>query len=53
MPGMWRCYYMRWRIATRERLDLQLLKLMPPLAALCPPATLVDKTRYTPSPNPS
>ena len=47
MPGMWRRYYMRWRVATRERLDLQLLELMPPLAALCPPATLIDKTRYS------
>jgi nicotinamidase-related amidase len=44
MPGMWRRYYMRWRVATRERLDLRLLELMPPLAALCPPATVIDKT---------
>ena len=28
-------------------LDLQLLELMPPLAALCPPATVIDKTRYS------
>jgi nicotinamidase-related amidase len=47
MPGMWRRYYERWRIATREALPLDLLKLMPPLAALCPPATVVDKTRYS------
>ena len=45
MPGMWRRYYERWRIATREALPLELLKLMPPLAALCPPATTIDKTR--------
>jgi hypothetical protein len=32
---------------TRERLDLQLLELMPPLTTLCPPATLIDKTRYS------
>lgn len=38
---------MRWSVATRERLDLQLLELMPPLGALCPPATLIDKTRYS------
>ena len=37
----------RWRVATRERLDLQLLELMPPLAALCPPTTVIDKTRYS------
>lgn len=47
MPGMWRRYYTRWRVATRECLDLQLLELMPPLAALCPPATIIDKTRYS------
>ena len=41
------CYYTRWRVATRERLDLQLLELMPPPAALCPPATVIDKTRYS------
>jgi hypothetical protein len=27
--------------------DLDLLELMPPLAALCPPATVIDKTRYS------
>jgi nicotinamidase-related amidase len=47
MPGMWRRYYRCWRVATRERLDLRLLELMPPLAALCPPATVIDKTRYS------
>ena len=47
MPGMWQRYYTRWRVATRECLDLQLLELMPPLAALCPPATVIDKTRYS------
>ena len=35
------------RAATGECLDLDLLELMPPLAALCPPATVVDKTRYS------
>ena len=47
MPGMWRRYYERWRVATREVLPLELLTLMPPLAALCPPATVIDKTRYS------
>jgi nicotinamidase-related amidase len=41
MPGMWRRYYTRWRVATRECLDLRLC------AALCPPATVIDKTRYS------
>jgi nicotinamidase-related amidase len=26
---------------------LELLELMPPLAGLCPPATIIDKTRYS------
>jgi nicotinamidase-related amidase len=44
---MWRRYYARWRAATRDVLPLELLELMPPLAALCPPATFIDKTRYS------
>jgi hypothetical protein len=36
MPGMWQRYCTRWRVTTRECLDLQLLELMPVLAALCP-----------------
>lgn len=47
MPGMWQRYYIRWRAATRECLDPRLLELMPPLAALCPPATIINKTRYS------
>jgi nicotinamidase-related amidase len=47
MPGMWQRYYTRWRATTRERLDFRLLDLMPPLAGLCPPATVIDKTRYS------
>jgi nicotinamidase-related amidase len=47
MPGVWRRYYTRWRVATREVLPLELLELMPPLAALSPPATIIDKTRYS------
>jgi nicotinamidase-related amidase len=47
MPGMWQRYYTRWRNATREHLDPALLELLPPLAKLCPPATVIDKTRYS------
>src|SRR6201987_4300715 len=47
MPGMWQRYYTRWRVATRECLDLWLLELMPPLATLCPPGIIIDKTRYS------
>jgi hypothetical protein len=50
---MWQRYYTRWRLATRECLNLDLLELMPPLAALCPPATVIDKTRYPASPSQS
>jgi nicotinamidase-related amidase len=47
MPGMWQRYYTRWRIATGECLDPELLELMAPLSALCPPAAVIDKTRYS------
>jgi nicotinamidase-related amidase len=47
MPGTWQRYYARWKDATRERIDPALLELLPPLARLCPPATVVDKTRYS------
>jgi nicotinamidase-related amidase len=47
MPGMWQRYYTRWRAATRAHLDSRLLDLMPPLAALCPPAAVIDKSRYS------
>jgi nicotinamidase-related amidase len=53
MPGMWQRYYTRWRAATRECLDLSLLELMPPLAALCPPASVIDKARYSAFAEPS
>lgn len=47
MAGMWRRYYRRWRHVTRERLDPALLDLLPPLAALAPPAAVVDKHTYS------
>src|SRR3954467_12689954 len=47
MPGVWQRYYTRWKAATREHLDPALLELLPPLAKLCPPATVIDKTRYS------
>jgi nicotinamidase-related amidase len=47
MPGRWRDYYRRWREVTGERLDRDLLELMPPLAALVPPAAVVDKPVYS------
>jgi nicotinamidase-related amidase len=47
MPGKWQDYYERWRQVTREFLDPALLELMPELAALCPPGTTVDRSRYS------
>jgi nicotinamidase-related amidase len=47
MPGAWRSYYERWREVTRERLDPRLLDLMPELAALVPPAEVLDKPVYS------
>jgi nicotinamidase-related amidase len=47
MPGLWQRYYRRWRETTRDRIDPSLLELVPPLARLTPPATVIDKTRYS------
>jgi nicotinamidase-related amidase len=47
LPGMWQRYYTRWKEATREQLDPALLELLPQLARLCPPATVINKTRYS------
>ncbi len=47
MPGMWRRYYERWRETTREHIDPRLLELVDPLGALVPPATTIEKTRYS------
>ena len=41
--GAWRRYYAHWRDMTGERLDPRLIQLVPPLAALAPPAIVVDK----------
>ncbi|MGE3149039.1 MAG: cysteine hydrolase family protein [Pseudorhodoplanes sp.] len=47
MPGMWQRYYRRWRAATRSELPEGSLDLMPALARFVPPATVIDKTRYS------
>lgn len=47
MPGAWRHYYARWRSATRACIDPRLLDLLPALARYCPPAKLINKTRYS------
>ena len=48
MPGTWRRYYRRWRQMTLERLDPAMVELVPELAALVPPATVIDKRVYSP-----
>ena len=48
MPGAWQRYYRRWREMTREEIDPALLNLVPPLARLAPPATVIDKHVYSP-----
>ena len=47
MPGLWQRYYRRWRQATRDVLDPAWLELSDPLRRLVPPATVIDKTRYS------
>jgi hypothetical protein len=46
--GAWRRYYAHWRHMTGERLDPRLIQLVPTLAALVPPATVIDKAHYSP-----
>jgi nicotinamidase-related amidase len=45
--GQWRPYFERWRRATRQVLDASELDLVPELARLIPPATIVDKSTYS------
>jgi nicotinamidase-related amidase len=47
MPGRWRGYYAKWADVTRERLDVALLELMPPLDRHAPPAAVFDKSLYS------
>lgn len=46
-PGQWQAYFQRWREATLERLDPAQIELLPPLAALVPPAVVLDKPVYS------
>lgn len=46
--GTWRRYYERWRHMTRAKLDPALIELVPELAELVPPASVVDKQHYSP-----
>jgi len=46
--GTWRQYYERWDSMTLERLGPGMIELIPDLAALVPPATVIDKHVYSP-----
>src|SRR5262249_26543969 len=46
--GAWRRYFRRWSEMTLDRIDLQLVELVPSLARLVPPAAVVDKPVYSP-----
>jgi nicotinamidase-related amidase len=46
--GTWRRYYQRWASMTIERLGAEKIELVPELAALVPPAEVVDKRVYSP-----
>jgi nicotinamidase-related amidase len=47
MPGNWRHFYARWPQVTRRHLDPHMLDLMPGLAELAPPATIIDRSFYS------
>lgn len=46
-PGMWRAYYRKWRVVTRDRTNAALLELVPELQKYVPPAAVLDKTVYS------
>ncbi|MCJ9670028.1 cysteine hydrolase [Neorhizobium sp. BETTINA12A] len=48
MEGMWRVYYEKWRMMTREHLDPGLVDLIPSLKLFVPPAGIFDKMTYSP-----
>ena len=46
-PGQWQSYFRRWKMATRQAMDVSQLDLVPELARFAPPATVVDKPTYS------
>jgi nicotinamidase-related amidase len=46
--GAWRAYWERWSMLTLSCMDQDLVRLIPELAALCPPAMVFDKHTYSP-----
>lgn len=46
--GTWKRYYEKWASVTVERIGEDMLDLLPELAALVPPARVLDKRVYSP-----
>jgi len=47
-PGAWKRYYRKWESLTLRRVAPELVDLVPALARLAPPATVLDKRVYSP-----
>jgi len=47
LPGAWKRFYDKWRDVTLERLDPEVLELLPPLKRFVPPAVVVDRYVYS------
>ena len=46
--GAWRDYYEKWRMMTRRHLAAELVDILPDLRRFVPPASLFDKSGYSP-----
>ena len=51
--GAWHRFYRRWTELTLERIDPELLELVPRLRGLVPPAMVIDKRVYSPFSEPA
>jgi nicotinamidase-related amidase len=47
MPNGWRDFYRAWPGMTAREVDPDAVELMPPLKLFTPPATVIDKTRFS------
>jgi len=46
--GAWKKYYRKWEAVTLERLDPEFLELVDPLPRFIPPASVLNKSVYSP-----
>jgi nicotinamidase-related amidase len=46
-PGRWRRYFAKWECATRNKLPIEQLDLIPALIRFAPPAAVIDKPAYS------